>query len=92
MSADALEVRNRVAAIADQDSRNNLAVIITSITVLISALSLLCAGVGLYIAIDVRQDIQRQVNVLHQEVDVMGIRAAKTQAWLDAHGIYVEDK
>lgn len=75
MSAEALDVRNRVARQTKQESRRDLSVMITGVTVFLAAVSLMIAGLSFFVAFSA-----------DQESEVLGIYVQKLHAQLIAEG------
>ena len=90
MAADTMDVRNRIAGRYKETIRDNASVVISALSVLIAAGALMFSGIAMYASIDSSVDSQRQIDQLIEEVDILAMREAKIQAWLDAHGVQIE--
>ncbi len=91
MSASAIEATRRLVGRQKESLIENAAVIMATLSVMISAFSLLLGGVALYATFSARLYTQAQIQDLSEDIGVYRIRAAKMDAWLKVHGVPTEE-
>jgi len=82
VSAEVIDVRNRLVGHAKENLIDNASVIISVLSVLIAAGALLLGGVAMYIAFDATRDAKE----FEIEMEVWQIYTANLHADLRAHG------
>lgn len=91
MSAEAMDVRNRLIGRTKERLVDNAAVFGSGLAVIISAFAMLVVGFVWGASHSERQYTALQIEQLASSDDTLRIRTAKLDAWLKAKGIPIEE-
>ncbi len=91
MSASAIEATRRLVGRQKESLIENAAVIMATLSVMISAFSLLLGGVALYATFSAKAQTDVQIEQLTDKIDVYVNKVTRLQSWLIARGVPIEE-